>query len=107
MYTAIRRYTVAPGRFPIVARRAEETFLPVVRALPGFIAYFLVDGGQENGREVMATVSVFETKDAADESVRRAAVWVRENLGPADDVRGPEVTAGPARIARILELQHA
>jgi hypothetical protein len=107
MYTAIRRYTVAPGRFPEIARRAESTFLPVVRSLPGFVAYFLVDGGQENGRDVLATVSVFETKEGLDESVRRAALWVRENLMPSDDARGPEVTAGPARIARILELQHA
>lgn len=107
MYTAIRRYTVAPGRFAVVASRAETTFLPVVRALPGFVAYLLVDGGQENGRDVLATVSVFETKAGADESVRRAALWVRENLTPSDDARGPEVTAGPARIVRILELQHA
>lgn len=107
MYTAIRRYTLAPGRFPIVASRAEATFLPIVRSVPGFVAYFLVDGGQENGRDVLATVSVFETKDGADDSVRRAALWVRENLTPSDDARGPEVTAGPARLARILELQHA
>ena len=107
MYTAIRRYTVAPGRFPEIARRAEASFLPVVRSLPGFVAYFLVDGGQENGRDVLATVSVFETKGSLDESVRRASLWVRENLIPSDDARGPEVTSGPARIARILELQHA
>jgi hypothetical protein len=101
MYTAIRRYTVAPGRFPSVASRAEESFLPVVRTLPGFVAYFLVDGGQENGRDVLATVSIFDTQEAANESVRRAALWVREHLHPSDDPNGPEVTAGPARIASI------
>jgi len=101
MYTAIRRYTVAPGRLSRIASEAEESFLPVVRTLPGFVAYFLVDGGQENGRDVLTTVSIFETRETANESVRRSALWVREHLQPGDDARGPEVTAGPTRIASI------
>jgi hypothetical protein len=101
MYTAIRRYTTAPGRAKGIAQKADASFLPIVRAIPGFVAYFLVDGGQDAGRDVLATVSIFETKEQADESVRRAALWVRENALPSDDMRGPEVTAGTALVASV------
>ena len=102
MYTAIRRYTTAPGRAKGIAQKADATFLPVIRAIPGFVAYVLVDGGQDAGRDVLATVSIFEAKEQADESVRRAALWVRENALPSDDMRGPEVTAGTALVASVL-----
>ena len=42
----------------------------------------------------MATVSVFETKDGAEESNKMAASWVKESLS---DLMGPvEITAGEA-----------
>ncbi|MEV6111065.1 hypothetical protein AB0L59_00760 [Streptomyces sp. NPDC052109] len=58
------------------ARRVSEGFVPLVRDIPGLVAYYWVDAG--NG--VMISTSIFENEEGASESVRRAAVFVRDNL---------------------------
>ena len=43
MYASIRQYN---GRnVAEFARRVQEGFLPIVRQVPGFVAWYLVDGG--------------------------------------------------------------
>jgi hypothetical protein len=67
----------------------QEAFLPVVSDIPGFVAYYWVDAGGG----VMLSVSVFESKEGADESNRRAAVVVREKLATYLP-NPPQITAG-------------
>jgi len=56
MYAAIRTYeTVDAGE---VTRRANRGFVPILRGTPGFIAYYIVDGG--DGK--LASISVFEER---------------------------------------------
>ena len=56
MYAAIRTYqTIDAGE---VTRRANRGFVPILRGTPGFIAYYIVDGG--DGR--LASISVFEER---------------------------------------------
>jgi hypothetical protein len=86
MYTAMRRYGKEPAE---VVKRATEEFAPRLREKPGFVGYWIVDAGAG----VVSTISVFETKEAADESTEAAAGWARERL--ADLITGaPQVTAG-------------
>jgi hypothetical protein len=88
MYTAIRRYegVVDTGE---VARRAAEEFAPLLRDQPGFMGYWAIDAGDG----VLATISVFESEEAAIDSTAAAANWIRENI--ADLVPNPpQVTAG-------------
>ena len=88
MYTAIRRYEGVSEPAEVV-KRATEEFAPMLRDKPGFMGYWVVDAGGG----VVATISVFETQAAADESTEAAAGWARERL--ADLVTGaPQVTAG-------------
>jgi heme-degrading monooxygenase HmoA len=88
MYTAIRRYEGVNEPAEVVKRVTQE-FAPMLRDKPGFIGYWVVDAGEG----VVSTISVFETKEAADESTEAAAGWARERL--ADLITGaPQVTAG-------------
>jgi len=88
MHTVIRRYEGA-GDSAEVARRAVEEFGPMLRDRPGFQGYYVVDAGDG----VLATISVFETEEAAIETTSAAAAWVRENL-PELAANPPQVTAG-------------
>ncbi|MEU6069729.1 MULTISPECIES: hypothetical protein [Streptomyces] len=75
MYAAVRRYegVTDPAE---AGRRVSEGFVPLIRQIPGLLAYYWVDAG--NG--VMISTSVFENESGADESIKKAAVFVRDNL---------------------------
>src|SRR5258707_15733865 len=93
MYAVIRRYTLTSGGARQLAERVEREFLPILRSVPGFQNYMLMEGGQEWGRDVLATVSLFDSKQGAEESVKRAAKWVGDNLTEFAPSQ-PVITAG-------------
>jgi hypothetical protein len=91
MHAVIRTYTASEPRE--VARRAGHGFVPILRGTPGFIAYYVVDGGDG----AIASISVFENQAGTDESTRRAAEWVADNLAELV-VSGPKVLAGDVTV---------
>ena len=88
MHTVIRRYEGAEDSAE-VCRRAVEEFGPMLRDRPGFQGYYVVDAGDG----VLATISVFETEEAALDTIPAAAAWVRENIPELAEIP-PQVTAG-------------
>jgi len=88
MYTTIRRYEGIEDTAE-VARRAVAEFGPMLSDLPGFGGYWVVDAGDG----VLATITVFETEEAAVESTSAAASWIRDNL-PEIASNTPQVTVG-------------
>jgi hypothetical protein len=88
MYTVIRRYEGA-GDSAEVCRRAVAEFGPMLSERPGFGGYWAVDAGDG----VLATITVFETEEAALESTSAARDWVRQNLPELAELP-PQVTAG-------------
>ena len=88
MYAVVRRYegVTDPAE---AARRVADGFVPLLRQVPGFVAYYWVDA--ENG--TMLSTSVFEDRPGAEESVQRAAAFVRDNLASLLP-NPPQVTAG-------------
>ncbi len=89
MHAAIRQYQVDPGSVDEVRRGINEGFLPTIKDVYGFQAYYALDAG--GGR--FATVSVFEDRAGAEESTRMAADWVRQNM-PSLLPNPPEVLEG-------------
>jgi hypothetical protein len=88
MYVAVRRYEgVSDPRK--VAQLVDEGFIPIISEMPGFFAYYFVDAGDG----VMVSTSVFEHKDAEEQSNFRAGQFVAENLAPLLP-NPPQVTAG-------------
>ena len=88
MYVAVRRYEGVTDSQK-VAKMVEEDFLPIISEMPGFVAYYCVDAGDG----VMVSTSVFEHKDAEEQSTFRAGEFVAEDLGPLSP-NPPQVTAG-------------
>lgn len=92
MFISIRRYRGTKD-VPELARRVEEEFVPIMKDLPGFKGYYALDAGDG----VVASVSVFESKEAALQSNERAAAWVRERLAVFFP-EPPEITAGDSLV---------
>ncbi len=82
MYASIRQYRVLEDPSEAV-RRITEGFVPLVREVPGFSAYYLL--GSDDG--TLTTVTVCEDRAGVEASVSRASGWVLRNLG--DLVEGP------------------
>jgi hypothetical protein len=88
MYVAVRRYDGVPDSQK-VTRLVEEDFLPIISEMPGFVAYYCVDAGDG----VMVSTSVFEHKDAEEQSTFLAGEFVGEHLATLLP-NPPQVTAG-------------
>jgi hypothetical protein len=98
MHVAIRRYQMDPASFDEVNRQVNEGFIPIIKDADGFLAYYVVDAGAGE----IATVSVFDDQAGAEESVRMAADFIRQNLA-ALLPDPPEITAGEV-VAQELNL---
>jgi hypothetical protein len=88
MYAAVRRFEGVTDTQKVV-QVAEEGFVPIISEMPGFVAYYLVDAGDG----VTVSTSVFENKDAEEQSTFRAGEFVAEHLEPLMP-NPPQVTAG-------------
>jgi hypothetical protein len=88
MYVAVRRYegVTYPQR---VAQLVDEGFVPIISELPGFVAHYLVDAGDG----VTVSTSVFEHKDAEEQSTFLAGEFVAEHLATLLP-NPPQITAG-------------
>jgi hypothetical protein len=93
-YLAIRQYALAANAaMDELLGRVETGFVPIVRGVPGYQEYIFVD----TGGGTLMTISVFDDQAGAEESTRRAADWVKQNL--AGMFQGPPtVTTGTVRL---------
>jgi hypothetical protein len=97
MYASIRRYRTSLGVADEIARRVNQGFVPIISKALGFVAYYVVDAGND----IIASVSIFQDQAGAEESNRMAAGWVKENI--ASLISGsPEVTAGVVTVHKIV-----
>jgi heme-degrading monooxygenase HmoA len=96
MFTIIRKFTLTRGSVEEVTRRVQDSFVPLLRELPGFREYYLVDGGPD----VLISIRVFDTADEALASNEIAANWMRNNV--LEFTKGmPEVMAGNVLVAEV------
>ena len=87
MYAVVRTYS-GPGAtelFDLLAEREEEV-RSLISGVPGFVSYAAVRSGDGG-----VTVTLCEEKTGTDESSRRAADWVKENLSATPT---PAITEG-------------
>ncbi len=96
MYASIRRYVTDPENVEELVGRVRDSFVPLLSEAPGFVSYQVIDAG----RGILASVSVFETWEAASQSNEIAADWVRENLalffyGMPDTTAGEIILQAP------------
>ena len=88
MYVVVRSYSGegASELFDLLSQR-EEDVKALISGVPGFASYAAVRSGDGG-----VTVTICEDKAGTDESSRRAAEWVKENVSTA--VNPPAITEG-------------
>lgn len=89
MYASIRRHVVHRDSFEEIERRIGEGFVPIIRSIPGFMAYYLVNAG--NG--IAISFSIFVDKAGAQQSAIAARDYIKENLAPVFS-NPPEIMDG-------------
>ena len=94
MYATIRKYRGMRSTVEIV-KRAEKGFAPLLKKLSGFQGYYVMDCGDG----VIASISVFDTRESALASNEKAAAWVKANLADLVGEAKPEITAGEVRLS--------
>jgi hypothetical protein len=87
MYVAVRRYEGVTD--PQKVAQVAQDFVPIISEVPGFVAHYFADAGDG----VTVATSVFEHKDAEEESTFLAGEFVAEHLAPLLP-SPPQVTAG-------------
>jgi hypothetical protein len=93
-FLVVRSYQLKAGNsMDELVKLIQAGFVPIIRKIPGFQEYLLVDGGAG----AHFSVSLFADKSGADASTKAAADWAAANVAPL--LEGPpEVTEGWVRI---------
>ena len=80
-YTRISTYEMTNGTFDELTSITEKGVLRTFESLPGFLNFGLADIGDRK----VVSISIWETREAAEKSALVAASWVKDNI--ADRVR--------------------
>ena len=91
MYAVVRRYTAARDLTNEVNEK-RASLEQTMQSLPGFVAYYLVNQG-----DAVATITVCQDRAGAEQSIQRAADWVKQNL-PDSGLSAPEITQGEVLV---------
>ncbi|HYF38974.1 MAG TPA: hypothetical protein VD930_04735 [Gemmatimonadales bacterium] len=119
MFVTIRRYSPKNGAvnkasLELLRRQIQEDFLPLIKQIPGFRGYYLVN---IDNREVV-TLSLCDSEDACEAATRCAADYTLSNplmyeLGRPEVIQGqvltfaeqpPAATEGGEAAAAALAL---
>ena len=92
MYAVIRHYHFRQQDSAEVDKLVRESFVPLLKKAKGFVRYYWLDTGKGEG----ASLSVFDDKAGADESVRLAADYVKDHMSKLLTQK-PEVIEGPVK----------
>lgn len=75
MFATIRSYHgVDQTRTAELTGKVNETLMPLLKELPGFDGYYLVDAG--NG--LFTSLSLFETREQSEASTTLVSNWIRD-----------------------------
>jgi len=86
MYAVVRRYASGAALADALVKSQPEV-TALLTSIPGFKAYYAL----RSDEGAVATITVCDDKAGVDESINRAAGWVRANLAGAS-VSAPEIT---------------
>jgi hypothetical protein len=97
MHTSVRKYKVDPEQIDELVRRVDEMFAPRIEAMPGFVAYKLLDCG--NG--IVITITTCHDREAAERSIELAADFVAKEL-EGIEIERVEATIGEVGVSRAI-----
>jgi len=88
MYVIIRRFNRLKS-VAEAARRAESGIGQLMKRSPGFLGYYVFDGGSGVG----GSITLFDSREEALVANDKALAWIRASLTDLIDGE-PEITAG-------------
>jgi len=92
MFAVTRNYTGASSLIDAMQQRHTEVE-NLITTVPGFVSYFAV-----RSDDSLTTFTVCDDRAGCEETTRRAAAWVRENLADAN-ISAPSVNSGDVFIS--------
>jgi hypothetical protein len=75
-YTRISTYDLTNGTFDEITEKAEKGILPIFAKQPGFVNFGVADMGDHK----VVSISIWESREAAEKSALVAASWIKENV---------------------------
>ena len=98
MFASVRKYHNVVS-VDEVKRRAEREFLPLLKQNPGFRGYYLIDCASPESGNIVTSISIFDSWEAALASNDAAKKFVRDRLAdmlpePAQAVGGEVILSG-------------
>lgn len=91
MHATIRRYEgVDETRTNEITGKVRETLVPLLRELPGFVGYYLIEA--DDG--VLSSLGLFETSEQSEESSNVVAKWITDEELDAAIPNAPTITTG-------------
>ena len=99
MFATIRSYHgVDQTRAAELTDKVNETLMPLLKELPGFDGYYLVDAG--NG--IFTSFGLFETREQGEASTKLVSKWIRDEKLDRLMPNEPKITSGKV-VAHISE----
>ena len=100
MYASVRKYLVDADRVGDLMRRVDEAFAPKLEEMPGFVAYQVINAGEDRGgKDILFSVTVCSDEEAVDRSVEMAGEFVSGELADMG-VERVEAAAGEVGVSR-------
>ena len=97
MFAVVRHYHFKPEDSAQIDKMIRENFVPLIKKAKGFVRSYWLDTGKGEG----ASVSVFNDKAGADESIHLAADYVKDHMSKLITMK-PEVIEGPVKAHDLL-----
>jgi hypothetical protein len=99
MFISVRKYHNVKS-VDEVKRRVEQEFVPLLKENPGFRGYYLIDCASPEAGNILTSVSMFDSWDAALASNDAAKKFTRRRLAdmlpePAQAVGGEVILIAP------------
>lgn len=98
MHAVLRHYTLDSKNVNEVIRRIAADGVKIIKGIPGFVSYGIMDAGQGH----LVTYSIYESKTGTDDSTKKAAEWVKANIASMLP-NPPNVVAGDVKLREIKE----
>ena len=78
MYASVRQYTLNPGHGKVeeASRDVLAGLGPIISKAPGFVAYYVLDAGNN----VVVAISIFESRAAEETANGMAADWFKQHM---------------------------
>jgi hypothetical protein len=91
MYAVVRHYTGASALMDAMQARQDEVEA-LISGVPGFQKYHAIRSG-----DALVTITVCDDRAGTDESVTRAAEWIKQNITDVS-IAAPVITEGEVFI---------